>query len=356
MRILIHSRAQFGYHIDTLKYAQMLRDTENVTYVCLDKNLSRVDVENVQVEYIESSYNLPFIRFIKLLHRTFKLSKKSDLVLLVYHPGVSLLRYLIKSKMILDIRSRVVSGGKWRRSFSNTLMRIESKFFENVSVVSEALGESLGLKRFHVVSVGCDLNGNVNTRESQRNIVSKCEFVYVGTFEDRRLDLLVQGFTSATKATDIDLKLHLIGTASAETLIDLRQMVESLGARDYIFFHGYQIDIAKYKLLYDSDCGIVHVPNDGRYDGQPSTKLFEYWASGIPVIASNYDVNCQLVSKQLGILYEFNSNSITNAILKFVEMRNVFNAEVILNEAKKNAWSNIVDNQLYPFLIEVYES
>lgn len=355
MRILIHSRAQFGYHIDTLKYAQIMRATEKVTYVCLDKNLSRVDVKNVHVEYIESYNNVTFIRFIKLLHRTFTLSKESDLVLLVYHPGISLLRYLVKSKMILDIRSRVVSGNKWRRSFSNTLMRIESKFFENVSVVSEALGESLGLKRFQVVSVGCDLDGIVSTRESQRNAISKCEFVYVGTFEDRSLDLLIQGFTNATKSTDIDLKLHLIGTASTETLIDLKQMVESLGAKDYISFHGYQIDIAKYKLLYDSDCGIVHVPNDGRYDGQPSTKLFEYWASGIPVIASNYDVNCQLVSNQLGILYEFNSISITNAILKFVEIRYSFNSEVILNEAKNNAWHNVVNNQLYPFLLEVYE-
>jgi glycosyltransferase involved in cell wall biosynthesis len=106
-------------------------------------------------------------------------------------------------------------------------------------------------------------------------------------------------------------------------------------------------------LLRRTHVGIVHIPADGRYDGQPSTKLFEYWSYGIPVIGSRYDYNEKYIDSSSGFLYEFDSQDLCKVILEMLESYHAFHAADIALKSKSHLWSAIVRNNLLPLLNKV---
>lgn len=67
---------------------------------------------------------------------------------------------------------------------------------------------------------------------------------------------------------------------------------------EHITFHGYQSPQVAYHIIAGWDLGLaVLEPVSNYYESYP-TKMFEYMAMGIPVIASNFPINRDILEKE----------------------------------------------------------
>jgi glycosyltransferase involved in cell wall biosynthesis len=351
VKILIYNRTQFGYHIDTYKYVEELGDEIQFVYACIDQGRPKIDSSKAQIAYVTSNKVSKVKRIWHLFAFLIKERRNFDAFFAVYHPGISIISPLLRSRMILDIRSRNVSEFWLTFRIQNWILKLEAKTARHVTVVSKELAASLGLDEFTIIPVGVD---NVSpTALESKNEIPPLILTYLGSFEQRNIPLLVQGFSFACRKSSHQLKLFLAGTGPEEELDKIHRSIQEACCPKSIELTGYlnrgNIDL----LLRRTHVGIVHIPADGRYDGQPSTKLFEYWSYGIPVIGSRYDYNEKYIDSNSGFLYEFDSQDLCKVILEMLESYHAFHAADIALKSKSHLWSAIVRNNLLPLLNKV---
>jgi len=98
------------------------------------------------------------------------------------------------------------------------------------------------------------------------------------------------------------------------------------------------------------------VPNVARYKFQPSTKLFEYWSWGLPIIGSSYFMNEKYFEEGLGILYPDSEAGIEFALDQILNGLSLRSRDEIVLHSRQFSWANIVENILEPLLQKVASS
>lgn len=359
MNIYLHSRIQFGYHSDSLRYAEILSENFSVTYSCLDQGHKRVSPKGFVVEYANGSSRSKVLKFCRLIAKTWNEYSNHDVSILVYHPGISLLAMRCKKRAILDIRSMSMSSSRIKRGFWNLLLFCELRLFKHINVVSEDVARRLKLEHFRVVPVGADRTEesfNAFSQKRKNGIENEAVFTYVGTFENRDIDVLVKGFNIAASQVPVTLKLVLVGRGTVKDHREIVAAIDDSINNLNVSMPGYLIRSEIDAFLNQTDCGIVHVPTDGRYAGHPSTKLFEYMAHGIPVMGSNYDFNCRFITRDVGFIYNFNADSISDCILRVLSNYNSFDSLFIRAQLNGSEWETIVKEKLVPVLMKFSKS
>lgn len=349
MKILIHNRAQYGLHTDTQKYLEILGPHMEIEYVCLDASREKQFPALGEVTYACSPNDFKFLRAFKLISYTLRNYKKFDHVFVVYHPGVSLLGLALRGNATLDIRSRVIGKNRVGHILGNYLLRIESKFFKNASVVSKELGKYLRLKDPLILPVGTDIQRLTDHFPNSR-IDDRIVFLYLGSLEQHEIHSLVEGFAIAKNEDNQKVFLRLVGSGPQSEITKIQEAIRENHLEESVEMLGHQFRDKIPEIMSNADIGVVHIPTDGRYDGQPSTKLFEYWSFGLPVIASNYDMNKQLVFSDTGFLYEMNPADIARTISAIIERLPMYDRSLIAKKALDHSWDNIVLTQLKPYL------
>jgi glycosyltransferase involved in cell wall biosynthesis len=207
-KLLIVSAAQFGYLTDTFKYCEHLSGKYAITYVCWDYLKPKVNVRNVNVIYVSRNGNL-LRRNLRLLKAIVLESKNNySFIFFTYIRGISLFRLFHTTNNVnLDIRTASVDFNPFRRIIYNFFLKFESKFFKNVSVISEGVAKELGLKKYKLLPLGGDC---FKTSYIQSN---KIVFIYVGTLTGRNIDTLIEAFHqfSAHLGDDENCTLKIIG-------------------------------------------------------------------------------------------------------------------------------------------------
>jgi glycosyltransferase involved in cell wall biosynthesis len=88
---------------------------------------------------------------------------------------------------------------------------------------------------------------------------------------------------------DVPCELRVIGSfAAAEEESRIRALVKSLGLDDRVDFVGRRPPEEIPGLLVDCDIGLTLLHAIGNYRESYPTKMFEYMAAGLPVLASNF--------------------------------------------------------------------
>ena len=89
-KLIIINKAQFGYHTDSLKYCQHLKNDYNITYVCFDTGREKLYEDNVEVVYVpyEGSFLKRGLGFVKFCRNRIKNSKSRPCVCSVFSNGL----------------------------------------------------------------------------------------------------------------------------------------------------------------------------------------------------------------------------------------------------------------------------
>lgn len=349
-RLTLGTRTQYGYQTDFHRWARELGEAYDVSFVCLDAGLPKID-DGLPVNLLTSRYRFArrFRRWVLLLTGIAKMSRDSDLIIVKYFPGCVVLRVMIRDKpILLDFRSRSVVESLVKRRLQDSLAWFEARYFRYISVVSPTLAEMIGRKDARVIGIGADPRPEVKIATARQH--HQLRLLYVGTLTGRRLDVLLCGFKTAIES-GLNLYLDIVGSAeSRDEFDDLRKLANELCLEQYITFHGHLIGQRLDYRLQQADIGLVHVPNEQRYSGQPSTKLFEYWASGLPVLASDYPENRSRVRPDLGELYDFSASGFASGISRISRRMDDFSHVNIVNVAMQYAWQAILERDLLPYV------
>jgi len=348
--VTLLTRNQFGYQTDYFNYAKYLCKSElvvRVSFVCIDAGLPKIESSNVDVNYVADTSSSKLIRFGKLIFAGYRSLKLGHTLVVKYFPGVSLLRLSSNRKnIVLDLRTMSVSPNSLRRFIQDLLCKVEISGFQRITVISKQVAQKLSLKDWHPLPLGANPPeiGSFSETMSQSRIPI---LVYAGTLDGRDLTTLIKGFEKACSQSEV--RLRVIG--SGKSLDSLVALVSELGITDRVEFLGHVPHGEEFsKLLLSSSIGIVHVPPTTYYSGQPSTKLYEYWAHGLPVLCSNYPAGADEVQIGTGLVYDFTENDLAANIVAALKQVDSFDYAKIRELAEARTWEKVVESYILPIL------
>lgn len=343
-KLLIINKHQLGTLTDVYKWCYYLRDDYDVTLLCFDSGIPKVNIDGIQVIYIDyqGSMITRGCRFI--LHSLWHILRFNGKILVEYFEHCNILKYIFPYKrMILDIRTLSISPNTNQRKKVDRAIICACKRYDVVSVISEGIKNKIGDigHKINILPLGADCISTARKDYSTLNLI------YVGTFNGRKLDETIKGLSLfCNKFPRLSITYDIIGSGNKKELETYKQLVNSLHLNSIITFHGR---IANYLLTpyFDkANIGVSFVPITEYYNNQPPTKTFEYALSGLYTIATATDANRELITSDNGILIEDTPEDFARALETIYEKKDVLNEANIRNSLRSFHWKNIVDNYL----------
>lgn len=349
-RLLLVSRNQFGYHTGMHKFAVGSRSHFDVSYLCWDYAKPLVVDGQISVIYV-SRRGTKISRYLRFLKCAIAEARNGsfDIIFFTYFPGASLVKLFGQNRnWNFDIRTGPISTSRLRREFRRALLILEARFFENISVISSSLSQSLNLtdRNPHILPLGADIISASNKDWSEFRLL------YVGTLELRNIHLTVRGLSRYIKAHPLHRirGYTIIGTGAYQEEEFLRRLVNELDLADLVEIVG-QLPHNKLAPYFDShNVGISFVPITPYFDHQPPTKIYEYMLSGLAVLATNTSEIQKMVKNTPAILSDDSAGGFSDALEKLHKQSERLDSEFLRNSALDNTWTNIVNHNLIPYI------
>lgn len=347
--LLIIIPQQFGYHIDTYYYCKYLPEAFNITLLCWDHGSPRVTLPGIEVLYIPRKGIKP-IRYLRFLRAAIKQARRGyDICFLTHFLGCSAVKFgHPRGKYVFDIRTAEITGHRAKRTLLDSLLKLEARLFENITVISSSLANSLGLSgsEVHILPLGSDVISPTKKK------FDTLRLLYVGTLHNRRIEDTVVGFHRFFRDFHgrIQCSYRIIGSGYANEEKYLRQLVRQLDLQSVVEVLG-PIPHDELSPHFDaSNVGISYIPMTKFYDVQPPTKTFEYLLSGMAVIATSTSENMRVINIKNGVLIEDNAESFSSGLKQIYERRDEFDSSSIRKKGRPYLWRTIVENNLHPYL------
>ncbi len=337
-KLLILCQKQWGYHVDTYKYATLLTNEFNITYVCWDYGYKKIDSEDVCVKYISRNGSL-LARNTKYIRATSKEISTNlyDICFIKYFRGCSLLKIIYRKFLfVFDIRTGAVGNNKAKRMTYDFFMKFESRFFRNITVISQSLSMRLGLqKKAHILPLGSDI---ISKTDKQ---FDKIRLIYIGTLNGRNISKTIGGFKMFLQnySNKVDAIYSIVGDGKEMPL--LKEKIRHYGLEKTVHLLG-QVPFCDLKPLMDShNIGVSFVPCTDYFDCQPVTKTFDYLLSGLPVIATATTENKAVIHADNGVCINDNAEEFYKGITKVWKNRDSYQSKNIRESAKLYEWKYV---------------
>lgn len=340
--LIVNNYEQFGYHIDTFKYAEHLHDKIAFTFFSWDYGLEKRSIKNVKVEYRKYK-PLFFSKLFTVFKFLFNARKDHDLFFLRYFPLVSaVLLFLPNDSTILDIRTTHTSKKILRREFYNFLLKLEAKLFKRITVISEGVAKKLSLsqKSYSVLPLGADVISNTKKEFNEMHLL------YVGTFNNRRIYETVEGFAKFYHEYKnvTNMSYTIIGDGKAEEKDKILRSIEQNNLKEIVKYKGY-VNHDKLKKYFDScNIGVSYIPINEIYNYQPPTKTYEYLLSGMAVIGTRTFENMKIIKHGMGSLITDDKDSFYLGLKEIFSVKESINSQLIREKNKQYLWKSIVCN------------
>lgn len=352
--LLIINKIQFGYHTDTYKYCQYLKDEFDITYICFDAKEPKINLEGIDIVYVthQGSFFQKGMRFIKTSISYIK-ENKFDIIFIVYFQIVFLLGLILRSQnTILDIRTGAVWYNRRRRKIDDIIIQIESRFFQHVTIISECLRSRLRInkEKTHILPLGSDPFVMKKKQYTDLNLL------YVGGLNNRNIPETIYGLKTflTNNNVKINITYDIVGYGHEFEEEKLMIAIDKANLHNIVKFHG-KVPYEELEPFFErSNVGVCYVPITDYFNCQPSTKMFEYINSGLVCIATMTDENTRLINNKNGLLCMDNSEAFANALIELNDKKQEYETETIRKTLEEFSWSKIVKNNLQPYLNELY--
>lgn len=352
-KLLIINRVQFGYHTDSFKYCQYLKNDFDITYICFYTNMEKISDDGVKIVYVpyKGSFIHRGIGFIGYCRQYIK-SNKIDLIFIVYFQMAFLLKLTSSSeKFILDIRTGAVGATFMKRKIKDTIMIFESMFFKNITIISECLRKKLKLKtkKCHILPLGAD------TLSETDKSFETMKLLYVGTFNSRNIHKTVLGlsdFMKKFKEKNLDITYDIFGSGTTDEENLLLKTISELDLNEIVKFHGRKTH-EELKPYFDCcNIGVSYIPITDYYQCQPPTKTFEYINAGLLCIGTSTQENKKLITEKNGVLCIDTIESFSNALIN-IYSRDQYDSKYIRRTLIDYRWDRIVKQNLLNYLMSI---
>jgi len=345
--LLIISNEQFGYHTDSFKYCQYLKDQYDITYLCFFKGQEKLLLEGVRVVYIAWQGSKLRRSFKYIRQAMYYMNQCKGLTFIIYFNGFSLFHLIMPwKKAILDIRTLSVSQNEKKRVFEDFFLKVTAKSFSYVTVISKGVIEKLGLSshKAFLLPLGADVISEKEKKFESLNLL------YVGTLNGRNILDTVKGFHLFLReyANKLKMSYDIVGDGQEMQLI--KEYVKENKLDEVVKIHGYIHHRDLTFLVERCNIGVSYVPMTIYYENQPATKTYEYISSGLFTIATNTLSNQEVIRFENGLLINDTPLDFKNALKQtFLKLPHL-NSKLIKESLPQCRWENIITNYLLPVL------
>lgn len=355
-KILILASDQFGFSTTLFKYCEYALNNFDFTYVCWDYNLSKVKLPGVSVIYVSRESNL-IVRNFNLLQAFHKeIQFGYDLVFVTYSRGISIVKLLNPhTNFAIYIDTLGVTSINIKRAIYDLVLKLEVSVFEKIAVISNGVGNRLGLQKYHILPLG---------GERYSSLIKPLEqlcLLYVGTLSNRNILESVKGFHkyiklhSKNKTITILPTYTIVGDGPNGELEEIRDYIKNNNLEKYIFTTGYVPQRNLVPIFNQANIGVSYVPIRSYYQYQPPTKTYEYLISGFPVIATATLANKSIVESEAGVLIDDNPTSFYNGIIHIQKQKQMFNRGLICEKYAEHTWKRVVEDKFIPLMEQLIE-
>lgn len=350
-KLLILTTQQFGYLTDTFKYCQYAGEAFDITYVCWNHDKPEMNLPGVNVKYVSRKGSLPVRNFRLLKAFSKEIKKDYDAAFVNYTRGISLVKLLNPNKKIIfDIRTLSVSPSTFRRCAYNFFLKLESLFFNKVSVISDGVAKSIGIKNYYLLPLGAD---EVAVNHSARTDI--LHLLYVGTLLNRDIIKCVRGFhLYCRKSGDKRAKFTIVGDSTHGELVEIKKYVAGYNLDNQVILTGRIPHNELETYFKQATVGVSFIPMTKYYDFQPPTKTFEYLLSGIPVIATKTHANGEILKNfHDSVVINDDENEFADAVSHFKNNLSDVNSAAIAANAQSFTWKLVINNWFLPIVREI---
>jgi glycosyltransferase involved in cell wall biosynthesis len=346
-RLLILNRTQFGYHPATYSCCRWAHADFQITYHGFDLGKPKLDPNGVAVHYVPRRGGL-VRRYVRFLGSCLaECGRDYDVIFVRYFPGCLLLRLCHpRRRFVLDIRTGSIAPNPLTRWAQDLLLRLESRGFRHVTIISASLARKLGLAQVHLLPPGAE---PVATPPKDFSVL---HLLYVGTFHGRRLEDTLTAFHQFYREYGhaVAMTYDIIGDGSNGARGRLRMWAQNHGLADVVSLPGFLPHGELTRYYEKCNVGVSYIPINSIYDCQPPTKTFEYLLAGLPVIATNTSENAAVITEHNGLLIADTPAAFCEALRQLVTLRDGYSSDRIRRDALKYSWETIVRSHLVPFL------
>jgi glycosyltransferase involved in cell wall biosynthesis len=155
---------------------------------------------------------------------------------------------------------------------------------------------------------------NASEQIPERSPDAPLQLVYVGTVSQARgRDVMLEALAQANR-DEVVAHLTIIG-ASQDELQYCADYAKRLGITDAVHLHGRLPGAAIPDTLKDKDAGLCLWEDKPWWRFNPPTKLFEYLAAGLPVLASDICTHTHYIADwRNGLIFQYDSEALAVAI------------------------------------------
>ena len=145
--------------------------------------------------------------------------------------------------------------------------------------------------------------------------------VYLGTLERRRrMEVAVQALAIARERLP-ELMLVLVGDSfEPGDMVQLRALVDAMGQTENVIFTGWLDTASAWRIVREARVGLATCPRGHIHDTASPTKLVEYLAQGLPVVANDQPDQAWVVAQSGGGLCTGHDGAqMAEAIVRLIE-------------------------------------
>ncbi|NOW85438.1 glycosyltransferase involved in cell wall biosynthesis [Clostridium beijerinckii] len=344
-KIMIISPIEFGLLIDHVKWIKYLNSYYNLEHISISNKKNFCD-KNIKFTYVKRKNklikNIYFILYVRHKIRT----NNPKCVIIDYFPGCSLIKFLnSKTKFILDIRTMTISDNILKKHIRDFVLKMETKVFKEITVISEKIGKKLKLKKFTILPLGADkfVDDSNLIREN-----SKLKLLYIGVFHNRQIDKTILAIKRALDMEpNINMEYNIIGySKNINENKYLRNIINENKLQSYIKIIGKVSSENLGPYLKNSNVGLAYIPKKKYFDLQSPTKVYEYVVNGLYCIATNTTANKEIITEKNGIIVEDSIEELAKAIIKVNKIIKDIDYVEVAESLSNYKWSNIVKNIL----------
>ena len=344
-KILIIQPHQFGYLVDSYMWAKYLKDSCSVTVLCYNQKYPVMKEDGVSVRYV-SLEGCGILRILKFLLSALLLVLRSDVTIVEYFRKCEFIRVLCPfKKIILDIRTLSVNCDEGIRSLQDSELRHACSYFKHVTVISKGVRDKLGIQDARILPLGAE-SVSLESKKYQ-----ELHLLYIGTLTNRNIEQTILGFKIFCENNqDTRLKYSIVGDGNGNELEKLKKLVVDLNLEHHVILHGRKPHSEIAHFFEECNVGVAFIPIVPYYEYQPSTKIFEYIASGLFTIATRTDANKEIISEKNGILIDDKPESFADALEEIRVMGDKINTDTIQKTLSSYTWECIVRENLKQFI------
>lgn len=349
--LLLVSIKQFGYSNVYFHHCKYLKQYFDITYLCLDQKLPKIESFDFRIVYINSSKNnlITPVLFILKVMLFIKKNTFDILVISNYYFMFLVKIFFPKRNYSLDIRV----GHKGINAFINRLYRMSIKlnafFFRRCTVLSSQLAKELNLdfKNIIILPLGSD---RISTKKKD---FSKINLLYIGTFNNRNIPETIEGFKKFYDnfKNYISVKYTIVGFGNKKEIDSINNAIDNYKLHGIVQYVGRKKINERSDLFDTHNIGVSYIPKTKLYDSQPPTKTLEYLLSGMPVIATSTAQNKKIIGNKNGVLIDDDPESFFNGLKIIYHLLPTFDSGKIVSSSDEFLWSKIVLEKYLPYLL-----